>query len=168
MVYWAIVGIAALHLGPNGLATLVLFGSGTIFPFGVLLDRLTGRQIRFSSTGNPVTQLFMQSLGLVLLVWPLVILAARVAHDATLVVLGGAILMGIVWIPYGWAADDPVGMHHAIGRAILSYAAYLFVPAPYKATAISLAVLLCYLYSMIRMRRLPTPVSQPQGQQQRI
>ena len=29
--------------------------------------------------------------------------------------------MGIIWIPYGWAADDRIGMEHAIGRGILCY-----------------------------------------------
>jgi hypothetical protein len=85
--------------------------------------------------------------------WPLVIIAAILAHSATLIVLGAAILMGIIWIPYGWAADDPVGLQHAIARSILSYAGFLFAPEPYKATAISVAVLLCYTYSLIRMRK---------------
>lgn len=40
--------------------------------------------------------MFMPSLGLVVLTWPLVILAAREARDANLIVLGGAILMGII------------------------------------------------------------------------
>jgi hypothetical protein len=92
-------------------------------------------------------------LGLVVLVWPLVLIAANLAHDANLIVLGGAILMGIIWIPYGWAADDPVGLQHAIGRSVLCYACFLFVPAPYKASAISVAVLLSYTYSLIRMRK---------------
>lgn len=105
------------------------------------------------SPGNPVGQLFFQSMGLVAMFWPLVIIAAILAHNASLVVLGGAILMGLIWIPYGWAADDPVGLQHAVGRSILSYACFLFVPEPYKATAISVAVLLCYTYSLIRMRK---------------
>ena len=158
MVFWTIVAVAAPRLGPNQLASLVLFGSGTIFPFGVLLDRLFGRRITRGSAGNPVTQLFMQSLGLVVLLWPLVILGARAAHNANLIVLGGALLMGIIWIPYGWAANDPTGMVHAIGRALLSYAAFLFVPAPFKATGISVAVLLCYGYSLLWMRRPPPSV----------
>jgi hypothetical protein len=153
MIFWSIVGIAALRLTPNGLALLILFGSGMIFPFGVLLDRLTGRRMKRSDTANPVMQMFMQSLGLVALTWPLVILAARAAHSADIIVLGGAILMGIIWIPYGWAADDPVGLHHAVGRAILAYTAYIYAPAPYKATAISAAVILAYLYSLLRARR---------------
>ena len=155
MLFWAIVAVAALHLTPNQLCLLVLFGSGAIFPSGVLIDKLIYRRFSVGSTANPVMQMFMQSLGLVVLTWPLVILAARHANDANLIVLGGAILMGIVWIPYGWAADDPVGLQHAIGRSLFSYVAFIYVPSPYKATAISCVVLLAYLYSLLRMKRPP-------------
>jgi hypothetical protein len=151
--YWAIVAVAALHVTPQQLAYIVGFGSGTIFPLGILIDLLRGRKMKRANSSNPVTQLFFQCLGLVVLLWPLVLIAAYLAHDANLIVLGGAILMGIIWIPYGWAADDPVGLQHAIGRAILSYACFLFAPAPYKASAISVAVLLSYFYSLIRMQK---------------
>lgn len=153
MIFWAIIAVAALRLPPNPLALLVLFGSGMIFPFGVLLDRILYKRMKLADTANPVVQLFMQSLALVVLLWPFVILAARAAQSVNLIVLGGAILMGIIWIPYGWCADDPVGMQHAIGRCILCYIAYTYAPVPYKATAISAAVILAYLYSLIRMRR---------------
>jgi hypothetical protein len=152
ILYWAMVAVVALYVSPQRLAYIVGFGSGMIFPLGILIDFLRGRKMKQASSGNPVTQLFLQSLGLVVLVWPLVLIAANLAHSADLIVLGGAILMGIIWIPYGWAADDPVGLQHAIGRSILSYACFLFAPAPYKASAISVAVLLCYSYSLIRMR----------------
>lgn len=155
MIFWGVIAVAALHLRAQQLAYLVLFGSGMIFPLGVLIDRVTGKKMTRSSTANPVIQLFMQSLGLVVLVWPMVIIAAQRTHDANIIVLGGAILMGIIWIPYGWAANDPVGLEHAIGRSVLSYVAYLFAPAPYKATAISVVVLLAYLYSLLRMRKTP-------------
>jgi len=150
IIYWFIVAVATLYVTPNQLGYIVGFGSGLIFPFGVLIDLLRGRKMKKVSPGNPVVQLFFQSLGLVALLWPLVIIAAILAHNANLIVLGGAILMGLIWIPYGWAADDP---EHAIARSILSYACFLFAPEPYKATAISVAVLLCYTYSLIRMRR---------------
>jgi hypothetical protein len=101
--------------------------------------------------------MFMQSLGLVVLTWPLVILAARHAHDANLIVLGGAILMGIIWILYGWATDDPVGLKHAIGRGLLSYVAFVYVPSPNKATGIYCVVLLAYLYSLLRMKLTCSP-----------
>jgi hypothetical protein len=153
IIYWSIVAVAALYVTPNQLGYIVGFGSGMIFPLGLLIDLLRGRKMKKMSPGNPVGQLFFQSMGLVALFWPLVIIAAILAHNASLVVLGGAILMGLIWIPYGWAADDPVGLQHAVARSILSYACFLFVPEPYKATAISVAVLLCYTYSLIRMRK---------------
>ena len=153
MIFWTVIAVAALHVRPAVLAYMVLFGSGMIFPMGIAIDRMTGRKLKHASAGNPVMELFLKSLALVMLVWPLVILCAQRAHETDLIVLGGAILMGIIWIPYGWAADDPVGLEHAVGRSVLSYAAYLFAPFPYKATAISVAVLLSYLYSLLRMRK---------------
>lgn len=153
MLFWTSVGIAALRLTPNALATLVLCGSGMIFPLAMLIDRVRGRTMRSGTGGNPVVGMFLQSLGLVVLLWPFVILAARAARNADLIVLGGALLMGIIWIPYGWAADDPTGIEHAVGRSLLCYAAYLFVPAHGRASAISAAVVLAYLYSFVRMKR---------------
>lgn len=155
MIFWTVIAAASLTVTPLQLGYMVGFGSGMIFPLGVLIDRISGRKVTRANNTNPVTQLFLQSLGLVALVWPLVILGASMAHDANLIVLGGAILMGIIWIPYGWAADDPVGLQHAVGRSIFSYAAYLLTPNPYKATAISIAVLLSYFYAFIRMRKQP-------------
>ena len=153
MIYWGIIGVAALRLSPLQLMYTVGFGSGMIFPLAILIDRLRGRKFQTNDPQNPVPQLFMQSLAMVGLLWPFVILASIQAHDANLLVLGAAILMGIIWIFYGWATDDPTGLRHAVARCILSYAAYLFAPSPYKASAISVVVLLCYLYSLLSMRK---------------
>jgi hypothetical protein len=80
------------------------------------------------------------------------VILGRIGHPS-LIVLGGAILMGLVWVPYGWAADDPVGMRHAVARTILCYAAFVFLPPAYRSTAICVVVLLCYAYSFATMRR---------------
>ena len=89
-----------------------------------MIDKVRGKNTVRANSTNPVTRMFLQSLMLVTLVWPMVLIGAYLAHNATLIVLGGAILMGIIWIPYGWAADDPVGLQHAVGRAVLSYACF--------------------------------------------
>ena len=105
IIYWSIVAVAALYVTPNHLGYIVGFGSGLIFPFGVLIDLLRGRKMKKVSPGNPVAQLFFQSLGLVALLWPLVIIAATFAHSANLIVLGGAVLMGLhldsIWLGSG-------------------------------------------------------------------
>lgn len=157
MIFWGIVAIAGWLLPPRTVAYIVGFGSGAIFPLAMLIDRLRGRTLVRSTTSNPVTAMFLQSLVAVALLWPFVIVAAVRASEPRLIVLGGAILMAIVWIPYGWAADDAVGLQHALARSVLSYAAFLLVPNPFTCTAIACVVLLCYTYSLVRMRR-PGPV----------
>ena len=47
-VFWTIVGVSALRVSPNALAHLVLFGSGMIFPFGALLNRIFYRRMKFA------------------------------------------------------------------------------------------------------------------------
>ena len=44
------------------------------------------------------------------------VIGAGKAGDPILVVLGMAILAGVIWISYGWAAGDPVGLRHAVVR----------------------------------------------------
>lgn len=152
MIFWLVTAGASRVLDPQQLAYLVGFGSGTVFPLGMLIDRLRGIRPIQGKTGNPVMTMFLQCLGLVVLLWPLVILAG--VGQPELIVLGAAILMGLVWIPYGWAADDRVGLHHTIFRSLGCYAAYLFAPAPWRVLAICGVVLLAYAYSFLFMRRL--------------
>jgi hypothetical protein len=154
ILFWMVVAVAGRLLPSQQVAYLVGFGSGAIFPLALLIDKLRGRPPVTAAGDNPLVRMFMQNLVVVALLWPFVILAAVVAKNPQLIVLGGAILMGIVWIPYGWAADDPVGMQHAVARCLLSYAAFIFTPPEYRTTTIAVAVLLCYGYSLLRMRRV--------------
>ena len=153
-IYWLVVAIASLYLHPQSVAMVVLIGSGMILPAGFLLDKLRGLdKAKADMTGNPLLPMFLKGTAVVVLLWPLVIIAAQLAREPNLIVLGGAVLMALVWIPYGSAADDPVGIQHAAGRTFGCYAAYLFAPAPYVATAISVVVVLSYLYTVLRMKR---------------
>jgi hypothetical protein len=153
-VYWLVVAVSSLYLPAASVAMVVLIGSGMILPAGLLLDRLRGKhKVALETGGNPLLAVFLKGTAVVALLWPLVIVAARRAESPELIVLGGAVLMGLVWIPYGSAADDPVGMEHAVGRALGCYAAYAWAPAAYTATAISVVVMLSYAYTLGRMRR---------------
>lgn len=153
-IYWLVVAVASLYLQPYDVAMVVLFGSGMILPAGFLIDKLRGlNKTKADMTGNPLLPMFLKGTAVVVLLWPLVIIAAQLAKEPNLIVLGGAVLMALVWIPYGSAAGDPVGIQHAVGRTLASYAAYMFAPAPYTATAISAIVVLSYGYTFIRMKR---------------
>ena len=153
VLFWTCALVASRLLTPLQLAYFVGFGSGTLFPLGLVIDRLRGRK-ELADPKSPLTIMFLQSLGAIAMLWPLVILASSVAPG--LAVVGGAVLMGLVWIPYGWATDDPVGLRHAIVRTVGSYAAFVFVPPAWKLTAVCAVPLVCYAYSMIAMKR-PQP-----------
>jgi hypothetical protein len=153
LIFWAAAALVGSQVPPATFAMVVLIGTGMVFPLGYLIDRLRGRNFMAAGRANPLTIMFMRSITMVALMFPLVIVAAREAGDPVLVVLGAAILSGIVWIPYGWAADDPVGLRHAIARSVLCYAAYLLAPAPIRGSAICAVVVLSYLYSLIFMRK---------------
>lgn len=153
-IYWLIVAVASLYLHPQNVAMVVLIGSGMILPAGFLIDKLRGLdKTKADMSGNPLLPMFLKGTAVVVLLWPLVIIAAQLAKDPNIIVLGGAVLMALVWIPYGSAAGDPVGIQHAVGRPILCYAAYLLAPTLYKATAISAVVVLSYAYTVLRMKR---------------
>jgi len=153
IIFWSVVAVSSRVFSAQQVAYLVGFGSGAIFPLALLIDRLRGRKPVATPNKNPLLGMFLQSLVVVALLWPFVIIAAVVSSSPDLVVLGGAILMGIVWIPYGWAADDPVGMRHAIARCVLSYTAFVLVPPAYRTSAVAIVVLMCYAYSLATMRR---------------
>jgi hypothetical protein len=152
ILFWTAAAVASRLLTPVQLAYFIGFGSGCVFPLGLLIDRLRGRPMLQGKSSNPVIAMFLQCLVLVILLWPLVIIGA--IGRPGLVVLGGAILMGLVWVPYGWAADDAVGMRHTVARTLLCYAAYLLVPPGWRSTIICVVVILCYAYSFVAMRKV--------------
>ncbi|TAD73245.1 MAG: hypothetical protein EAY70_12450 [Sphingomonadales bacterium] len=153
-IYWLIVGIASLYLPLNTVAYIVLIGSGMILPGGLLLDKLRyGGKPKAGDPRNPLMAMFIKGTAVVVLTWPLVIIAAQAAGDPGIIVLGGAVLMALVWIPYGSAANDPVGLQHAVGRSIACYLAFWLAPVPYKAAAVSAVVVASYLFTFLRMKR---------------
>ena len=132
---------------------LAIFAILAMFGF-VLADSLP-RLLSGGSGGsnaNPVVKLFMQMIFLVALIVPFVIIAAARASNADLAVLGMAILAGVIWIPYGWGADDKVGLIHAAVRSVAAYAAFLFAPDAAKAPIIAAVVALCYAFSLAFMK----------------
>jgi hypothetical protein len=153
LIFWAAAALVGLQVPPATFAMIVLIGTGMVFPLGYAIDRLRGRNFMAAGRANPLTVMFTRSITMVALMFPLVIVAAREAGDPILVVLGAAILSGIVWIPYGWAADDPVGLRHAIARSVLCYAAFLLAPPPIRGSAVCAVVVLSYVDSLIFMRK---------------
>ena len=154
LVAWAALAIAAYALG-NRLPIFAPFVAAAIpFPLALIIDKLRGEPgIRPESRNNPVTQLFMRFIAVVALLIPFVIIAARGAHDPDLLILGLAILAGMVWVPHGWGADDPAGFIHFVLRAILCYAAYLLAPQAVRGAAIAAMAAATYVYAIAAMKK---------------
>jgi hypothetical protein len=150
-IFWSAAALLSFRLPERLLAFAVAGGSGLIFPLALLIDKLRGGGMKLSIGDNPVSANFMRGIATIGLLWPLVIIAGLA--NPLVIILGAAILMALVWIPYGWSADDPVGLQHALGRCFGAYAVYLLVPRPWTALAICLVVIAAYFYSFLRMRR---------------
>lgn len=150
MISWALLGVAAAFLPERTVGNASLYIMAVILPLAFLIDRARGRNL-FGKSDNPLLKLFMLGIVMVALTVPLAMIGSR-GGQPLLVLLGMAILAGVVWIPFGWAADDPSGTVHAVGRGIGCYLAYALCPAPWTASAICAVVVVAYLYSLAVMR----------------
>jgi hypothetical protein len=153
LIAWSVLGILALKVSPAVTGKAALYIMVAILPLAFLLDRLRGRNLFAGGSDNPVTKLFNLSVIGIGLSIPLGLAGADLGNSPTLVVLTMAVLAGIIWIPYGWAAGDPVGIRHAVGRSLGCYGAYALAPSDMKASAICLVVVAAYTYSLFAMRR---------------
>ena len=150
MITWGLLGIAAAMLPERTVANASLYIMALILPLAFVIDRARGRN-SFAKSDNPLLTLFLLGIVMVALTIPLAVIGSA-GGQPLLVLLGMAILAGVVWIPYGWAADDRSGIVHAVVRGIGCYLAYGLCPAPWTASAICAVVVLAYLYSLAVMR----------------
>lgn len=158
LLTWAALGVAAAMMPERTVANASLYIMAVILPLAFLIDRARGRNL-FGKSDNPLLKLFMLGIVMVALTIPLAVIGAK-GGQPLLILLGMAILAGVVWIPFGWAADDPSGTIHAVGRAIGCYLAYALCPAPWTASAICAVVVVAYLYSLAVMRPVGAPATE--------
>lgn len=99
---WAGLAIAAYLLGDRLPEFAPFIAAAIPFPLALLIDKARGEPgIQRESRRNPVTQLFMRFITVVALLIPFVIIAARASGDLDLLILGLAILAGMIWVPHG-------------------------------------------------------------------
>ncbi len=153
-IAWAALAIGYAVL-PDRMPGYAPFIAAAIpFPMALIIDKLRGEPgIRPEARRNPVTQMFMQFITVVAMLIPIVIIAAMAMEDVAFLVLGLAILAGLVWVPHGWGADDKAGFVHFVMRAVGCYAAYLFAPEPWKPAAIAGVAAATYIYAIAAMRK---------------
>ena len=153
-IAWAALAVISWRLGDAMPPWVAFSAAAAPFPLSILIDKLRGAKgISTESRHNPLTQLFMRFIFVIALIIPFVIFSAIAAKSIALLVLGLAILAGMIWVPHGWAADDKAGMIHFVIRCALCFGAYLFVPAPMQTAAIAGAAALTYVYAIWAMKK---------------
>ena len=123
-------------------------------PLALAIDKARGNMAAWSGgNDNPIAQLFFRTIALVTFLVPLVLGAYQASGNLDLLILGMAILSGVVWISHGWGADDPAGFTHFILRSIACYAAYMLAPEEWRGAAIAGAVALSYVQAIVMMKK---------------
>ncbi|MFS0735561.1 hypothetical protein ABC347_00785 [Sphingomonas sp. 1P06PA] len=154
LLSWSVLAIAAGLLGDRLPSFAPFAAAAAPVPIALLIDKARGQlHVWGEGRGNPIGQLFMRFITVVALIIPFVIIAVQAAQELDLLILGLAILAGLVWVPHGWGADDPAGFTHFVLRALLCYAAYLLVPDPARGAAVAAAAALTYVYAIIAMKK---------------
>ena len=153
-IAWAALALTAYLLGDRLPISAPFVAAAVPFPLALVIDKLRGEPgIQTESRHNPVVQLFMRFITVVGLLIPFVVIAARAAGDLDLLILGLAVLSGMVWVPHGWGADDPAGFIHFAMRAVLCYAAYLLAPEAMRGAGVAGAAALTYVYAIAAMKK---------------
>ena len=98
MIVWATLGISALFVAPPILSNLALYVMAAILPLAFVIDKARGRNL-FAGGEDPLTKLFLTSIIGIALSVPLVVIGVSGSENYTLMVLGMAVLAGVVWIP---------------------------------------------------------------------
>lgn len=156
-IAWGTLAVVAYILGDRLPSFAPFIAAALPIPLALVIDKLRGKLgIWAEGRDNPVSQLFMRFITVIALLIPLVVIAARAANDLDILILGLAIFAGMLWVPHGWGADDPAGFTHFVMRAILCYAAYLFVPEGVRGVAIAGAAALTYVYVIFAMKKPST------------
>lgn len=154
LITWATLAAVSWQMGDAMPAWVAFTAAAAPFPLSIVIDKLRGAPgLSTQSNKNPLTQLFMQFIFVIMLIIPFVIFSAQASSSIALLILGLAILAGMIWVPHGWAADDRAGMIHFGLRAVLCYSAYLFVPEPNTGAAIAGAAALTYVYAIWAMKK---------------
>lgn len=151
-IAWAVAGILGTQLraGPASIALFIC--TGMIFPLGILIGRFVGEDVL--KTRNELDRLFGLSILMASLVWAIAIPFWLVERSSLPLSVG--VLAGLMWIPFSWMLQHPVGLFHAISRTILIVIAWFLFPAQ-RFVVIPAIIVVIYLISIIMLVRRPLP-----------
>ncbi|MBR9824416.1 MAG: hypothetical protein GYB36_01285 [Alphaproteobacteria bacterium] len=123
-VYWAFLGVMGFSLELNNWALVAAFGSGMIFPLGLLLQKPL--RSPFMTEKSPVSGVALQAIIAINFLWPLHFVFISVAPEYT--VLSLAIGMTLHWLVIGWSYASKACVIHAYARMVAVIGVFFLFP----------------------------------------
>lgn len=142
MIVWLVMSILSVAFTEANLSLILLFAMGSIFPIALIIAKFRGEDLL--SAENPLAKLMGLCVLMVNLLWALHIPLYMYAPEFIPLSLG--VGLGLHWIIYSWIVQHPVGIYHAVLRALALMAVWFVFPE-YRFLAICVAVVLMYLFS---------------------
>jgi hypothetical protein len=146
-IYWCLLGAAGVLLDQSRWTYAALFGSGLIFPLGLILSKPMKSNLMVSS---PLSSLFFPALTSMFLSYPVSMIAALT--NIAIAPLAFAIGMSLHWPVIGWVYGTKVCLYHAVVRVVLVTACWLEFPES-RFVLIPFLVAAIYLVTVIGLHR---------------
>lgn len=144
-IYWAVLAVAGTKLSVYGWTIAAMWGSGLIFPLGILISKVLKND--FMKDRTAVSSLLFPAFCGMLLFFPMLFAALSVAPSLAPLML--AIGMSMHWPVIGWTyGKTGIYTTHAIVRAVACFAIWMWLPEG-RYTLLPAAVALVYVGTVV-------------------
>lgn len=147
MLFWLALGAAGYFLSPKAWGLAACFGSGLIFPLGLLLSKPFASNLLIK---DPLSTLALRAVLAINLLWPLHL--AVYFADPQLLPLSLAIGMGLHWPIVGWMYGSTACFRHAFIRVGAVSAVWFLYPAG-RFTVLPFVLAAAYLITVLQLRQ---------------
>lgn len=155
-VYWLVLGVAGYYLPLAHWLQLAFFGTGAIFPIGLLFAKIFRNN--FMKDKHAAGDVILPALIGMLLFWPMLIAAVKTEPQLAIIIL--AIGMSIHWPVIGWSyGRTALYSAHAVIRAMVVLGIWMYLPdarltlLPFSIAVIYLATVLIVLLDTSKPRQ---------------
>lgn len=147
-IYWLALAICGYLMPQRTWVLVACFGSGVIFPLGLLLSKPFRSPLLESA--SPLTSLAGQAVLSINLLWPLYLAIAF--YDPGVLPLALGIGMGVHWPIIGWMYRSRACLVHAVSRTAAVTTIWFLLPAR-RLTVLPLAIAVVYAFTVVGLLR---------------
>ncbi len=157
-LYWLTLGILGFFLPERLWIFCAAFGSGLIFPLGLLFSKPLNSNLFIKD--EPLANVAGFAVLAINLLWPLYFAIIVVAPALLPLALG--VGMSLHWPIIGWMYGSRACLTHAVVRVLLVTALWVLLPAQ-RLTLLPLSVAFIYVVTVFWLRREAATARHAQG-----